>query len=352
MSKNKQVRKVLITINNPDEKGITHEVIKEHIGKLTSTVYYCMSDEIGEKGTPHTHVFIAFRSPVRWSTIQKQFPTAHIDTVLGTAAQTRDYVAKTGKWATSQKKETSVESTFEDFGALPEEQQGRRSDLDYLYQQIKDGASDYEILESNPKYLRHINLIDKARLAVAKEAATTEYRPVTITYIYGDHGVGKTRFVLENYDSLFRVTRYKNAFDNYARQTTIFLDSYYNGFPLGDLLQYTEGYATELDCRYCNKLSNWDSVVIASTKPITDQYKEDQFNDRDAWRAFLRRVTTIIHFLPNDEKVHYKVDDDYNIVPVGLDDTTPVFPGMYNTDTAGKQYQQSEVVAHKSNRKP
>ena len=324
-SKDSKHRKVLLTINNPADYGITHDTIKAGISNLHSTVYYCMADEVSTSGTPHIHLFLAFRSPTRWSTIQRQFKTAHLDVVVGTGEQVRAYVSKTGKWENSEKKETSVEGTFEEWGELPDERPGRRSDLDYLYQQIKDGASDYEILESNPKYLRHINLIDKARLAVAKEAATTEYRPVTVTYIYGDHNVGKTRFVLETYDSLFRVTRYKNAFDNYARQTTIFLDSYYNGFPLSDLLQYTEGYATELDCRYCNKLSNWDSVVIASTKPITDLHKDEQFSDPDAWKAFLRRLTDIIHFLPSGEKVHYKVDDDYNIVPVGLD-TAPDFP--------------------------
>lgn len=331
MIKQQQFRRVMITINNPLEKGLTREILKSKIQELKSTVYYAICDEIGAEGTPHCHIAIFFRSPVRWQTIQKKFEGGHIDILRGTPKEVRDYIMKEGKFALSEKKLTSVEGSFEEWGELPNNLQGKRSDLDFLYQQIKDGASDYEILEGNPQYLRHINLIDKARLAVAKEAATSEYRPVTVTYIYGNHGVGKTRFVLETYDSLFRVTRYKHAYDNYARQSTVFFDSYYNGFPLSDLLQYTEGYTTELDCRYCNKLSNWDTVVIASTKPITDQYKDEQYNDRDAWRTFLRRVTTIIHFLPSGEKVHYKVDDDYNIVPVDTDYTTPNFPGGNTT---------------------
>ena len=341
----------MITINNPLEKGFTREVIKSKIGELKSTVYYAISDEVGAEGTPHCHIALFFRSPVRWQTIQKKFEGGHIDVLKGTAQEVRDYIAKEGKFALSEKKKTSVSGSFEEWGEMPDDRQGKRSDLDFLYQQIKDGASDYEILESNPKYLRHINLIDKARLAVAKENATNDYNPCTIVYIHGEHGVGKTRFVLSTYDSLFRVTRFKHAFDNYASQTTVFLDSYYNGFPLGDLLQYTEGYTTELDCRYCNKFSNWNTVVIASTKPITDQYKDDQFNDRDAWRTFLRRVTTIIHFLPNGEKVYYKVDDDYNIVPVGDDHTTPDFPGLHKTGADGDTSSKSEVVAHKSNSK-
>lgn len=333
MSKDKQIRKVLLTLNHPADKGMTHDVIKERIGNLTSTVYYCMSDEIGEKGTPHTHVFIAFRSPVRWSTIQKQFPTAHIDTVLGTAAQTRDYVAKAGKWATSEKKETSVEGTFEECGTLPEEQQGRRSDLDYLYQQIKDGASDYEILEANPKYLRHINLLDKVRQAVAKENATQGFRNLSVYYLFGETGLGKTRYVMETYgyDGVYRVTDYKHPFDNYNGEHVIFFDEFASSFDIRSFLTYIDGYMLQLPCRYANKWALYDTVYIVSNSPLTDQYRDEQFNNPSVWRAFLRRLTCIVQFLPDNQRAYYKVDDNFDIVPVGLDDTTPDFPNGSST---------------------
>lgn len=355
MSKDKQIRKVLLTLNHPADKGMTHNVIKERIGNLTSTVYYCMSDEIGEKGTPHTHVFIAFRSPVRWSTIQKQFPTAHIDTVLGTAAQTRDYVAKAGKWATSEKKETSVEGTFEECGTLPEEQQGRRSDLDYLYQQIKSGCSNYEILENNASYLRLINHIDKVRETVTKEDVKNRFRSLNVVYAFGDSNLGKTKSVYDRhgYDAVYRVTNYngRGSFDGYAHQQVLCLDSYASGFPIRELLTYLDGYPLELPCRYANKWAAYDTVYILSTSPLSDQYRDEQFSDPAVWRAFLRRLTCIVQFLPDNQRAYYKVDDNFDIVPVGLNDTTPVFPTLNNADAEGNNTNVSEVVAHKSNSK-
>lgn len=173
-----QFRRVMITINNPLEKGLSREILKNKIKELTATVYYAISEEIGAEGTPHCHIILFFKSPVRWSTLRKKFEGGHIDPLRGSAREARDYVAKQGKWAASEKKLTSL--SFEEEGTLPEDCQGKRSDLDNLYQQIKDGLSDYAILENNPRFLRHINLIDKARQAIAKEEAKKKFRQLAI----------------------------------------------------------------------------------------------------------------------------------------------------------------------------
>ena len=44
-------RKWQLTINNPIEKGFTHDKIKEILSEFSSLVYWCMSDEVGESGT-------------------------------------------------------------------------------------------------------------------------------------------------------------------------------------------------------------------------------------------------------------------------------------------------------------
>ena len=68
-----------LTINNPRTEGFNHRKIKEILTLNFSTlVYFCLADEIAETGTPHTHIYVIFRSRVRWSTIKRHFPTAHI----------------------------------------------------------------------------------------------------------------------------------------------------------------------------------------------------------------------------------------------------------------------------------
>ena len=50
-----------ITCNNPIEKGITSDKIKETIELRWKTEYYCFCYETGEQGTYHVHIYIKFK---------------------------------------------------------------------------------------------------------------------------------------------------------------------------------------------------------------------------------------------------------------------------------------------------
>lgn len=94
----KQSRKYQLTINNPQDKSLDHDAIKKALEQFKSCVYWCMGDEIGlETQTPHTHIFIALKSPAKFSTVKKRFTDAHIETARGTVAENRAYVEKSGK---------------------------------------------------------------------------------------------------------------------------------------------------------------------------------------------------------------------------------------------------------------
>ena len=97
-----QSRKYNMTINNPLPKGLTHEQIKNLLLTLKSLAYYCMSDEIAN--SHHTHIYVYFSSPVRFTTLKKRFPQAHIEKAYGTSCENRDYVFKEGKWTHDAKK--------------------------------------------------------------------------------------------------------------------------------------------------------------------------------------------------------------------------------------------------------
>lgn len=45
-----QSRKWRLTINDPAEKGITHDVLRESLAKFTGMLYWCMCDEAGSEG--------------------------------------------------------------------------------------------------------------------------------------------------------------------------------------------------------------------------------------------------------------------------------------------------------------
>ena len=161
----KQGRKWQLTINNPQDKGLNHRTLRLILDDLRSLEYFCMADEIGlETHTPHTHLFIVCRSPVKFSRLKKLFPEAHIERARGTAAENRAYVEKSGKWADDPKSDTSVPGTFEEWGELPNEPgQGARSDIAQLYEMIADGMSNAEIMAQNPDLALHIGKMDKIR---------------------------------------------------------------------------------------------------------------------------------------------------------------------------------------------
>ena len=294
----KRSRKWLLTINNPADRGLLHGNLKDILKGMKSCVYWCMADEIGVEGTYHTHVFIACSNAVRASTLHSKFKGAHRDIAKGTCVENREYVTKTGKWANTDKAETSVNGTFEEWGEIPIERQGQRSDIDDLYQMIKDGMSDYEILEQSPNYLFHMEKIDRARKAIRQHQLKDIKRDVECVYIWGDTGTGKTRYVMDKYgySNVCRITDYKHPFDNYKGQDVIVFEEYRSNFSIGDFLNYTDIYPVELPCRYANNYAGYTKVYIISNVPLSEQYRHVQIESFESYRAFLRRIRQVRHY--------------------------------------------------------
>lgn len=295
-AKDPQGRKWLLTINNPAEKGLDHKAIQEILTQFPSLLYWCLADEKGE--TEHTHIFFALEHPTRFSTIKRRFPTAHIDRAEGTAAECRAYVQKSGKWAESDKAETSIPGTFEEWGELPIERQGERADLALLYGYIKDGLSNFEIMEQNPDYMLNLEKIERARQAVREQQYRETFRKLEVTYLWGPTGVGKTRSVMEkySYSGVYRVTDYAHPFDGYAGEDVLLLDEYGSNFKIRDLLNYLDGYPLTLPARYSNRVACYTKVYIISNICLSKQYTDIQWDSPATFAALLRRIHKVIHY--------------------------------------------------------
>ena len=295
MANDTQSRKWQLTINNPTEKGFTHERIRAELGCLKSVIYWCMADEIGENGTYHTHVYIQGKGAMRFSTIKKRFDSAHIEMAKGTALQNREYVAKSGKWEKDKKHETCVDGTFEEWGEMPVERQGARNDLADLHAMVKEGLSDYDILEQMPEAMLQLDKIQLTRQVIVQEKYKNSWRDLTCAYIYGDTGTGKTRSVMEKYgyENVFRVTDYFHPFDNYRGQDVIIFEEFRSGFRIADMLNYLDGYPLELPCRYVNKYACYTKVYIISNIPLSEQYRNQP---QESFNAFLRRINYVLHY--------------------------------------------------------
>lgn len=299
MDEKKQSRKWLLTINNPIEKGYTHEKLIEIMMQFKGVSYYCMSDEVGlESKTLHTHLFMYSPSGIRFSTVQNRIPHCHIDYCRGTAQQNKDYVFKEGKYAGTNKEDTRIDGTQYEYGTVPVERQGRRNDIIDLYDMISNGLSDFQILDISPDYMLNLNNIRQTRQVIRSEKFKNVFRNLTVTYIYGSTGGGKTRYVMEKYgfENVYRVTNYKHPFDGYMGQDVILFDEFRSSLPLADMLKYLDGYPVVLPCRFYDSFACFSKVYFTTNISLEKQYVSIQRDEIESYKAFLRRIHKVINW--------------------------------------------------------
>lgn len=290
--KRNRYRKYLVTINNPIEKGFNHEAIKSLCNDM-GALYFCMADEEGnETETFHTHVYMRFKNAVEWESIRKAFhESSHIDACKGTEQQNRDYIKKGGKWEDSEKSETRVEGSYEEYGEFKEESQGKRNDWSNAQRMVEDGCSNREIIDEYPHFIEKVNYLDKYRLMLKEEQYKYENRDIKVFYIWGDTGVGKTRYVYDTWQAIniFKVTNYdQHPFDGYEGQDILLLDEFRESFPLQYMLNLTDRYPLRLPRRYEDAQACFTKVYIVSNWSLESQYTYET-NQRDL-EAFRRRI--------------------------------------------------------------
>ena len=78
-----KARKYQLTFNNPVDHGFTHEVIRTTLASFPGIQYWCMCDEVGEQGTPHTHLYLYSPNAILFTTLQNRFMGAHIEMAKG-----------------------------------------------------------------------------------------------------------------------------------------------------------------------------------------------------------------------------------------------------------------------------
>lgn len=295
-------RKWQITINNPLAHGYTHEKIKEIVFS-NAFEYVCFCDEVGKESTPHTHIYIYFSNAVTFDVIKKRFPEAHIEIARGSSQQNRDYIRKEGIYADSEKKETNIIDSFEEYGDLPLDKSERGlKQSDEILQMIKAGCSNTEILDRFPSCYKSVNHIEQTRQSYLAEKFSSVRREIQVTYIYGKTRTGKTRYVMDRYgyEKVYKVNDYRNPFDRYDSQDVILFDEFRDSIQLTDMLQFLDCYPLQLPARYGNKTACFTKVYIISNHCLNEQFATIQKTHPDDWNAFISRIHKIYRFERNN----------------------------------------------------
>ena len=301
MSANPQSRKWMLTINNPKDCGLDHDGITALLS-LFCPDYFCLADEIATTGTFHTHIFIYAKSPIRFTTLKNRFPTAHIEKAFGSAKDNRDYIRKEGKWLDDTKAETSVEGSFYEFGTVPSEVEERDPKMYRLLQNVKDGLSTTEIIDEAPSFAFKSRDIDVLREAYLAEKYRIQNRALTVTYLFGVSGTGKTSGIFKKHPAseICRITDYngKNGirFDAYHGQDVLVFEEFNSQIPIEAMLNYLDIYPLMLPARYNDRTACYTKVYITSNRPLNEQYIDVRRYRTETWNAFLRRIHHVYEY--------------------------------------------------------
>lgn len=293
-----QSRKWALEINNPQDHEIDEEYIADNL-QPSNPRYFCHAREIATTGTPHIHIYVLFNGAVRFSTLRKRFPTAHITRVNGTSKDNRDYIRKEGRWEKTAKADTRVEGTFYEFGDLPTEAEEKAPAMYKLMEAIEDGKTIEEIIMENPSFGFKTREIATLQQEMKFKEFRNQIRKLKVYYVFGDTGTGKTRGILEENEGseVFRITSYEGSagvrFDAYHGEPVLVFEEFHSQIPIGMMLNLLDIYPVMLPARYYDRIACYTTVYITSNIALEEQYPDIQKTKPETWKAFLRRINFI-----------------------------------------------------------
>lgn len=165
---NTKARRFQLTLNEVSK----YPQLLEYLTSINSLKYLISCKEKAPTtGHEHIHIFICLSHPMKMSV--KKSCGAHIETCKGSIQQNIDYIRKDGK-------------ILDEIGEVPRERGGRHT------------VSELNTIE-NPEELdwTEYNTWKKIHDEKANDIKITDwYKPeVKVTYVWGDSGVGKSKYV-------------------------------------------------------------------------------------------------------------------------------------------------------------
>lgn len=181
---------------------------------------------------------------------------------------------------------------------MPQEHQEIKAEVADIYLSIKDGLTDTELMEMYPNEAYNVDKFERIRQRIKADENAKIRREVTVYYIWGRTGLGKTRHVIEKYgyENVYRITDYKNPFDGYKGEDVICFDEFNSSLNIQSMNNLLDCYPLTLPARYSNKQACYTKVYIIANIPLDKQYQTIQYEYFEIYRAFLRRITNVLHF--------------------------------------------------------
>ena len=197
---------------------------------------------------------------------------------------------------------------------------GERTDIQDIKDKVLNQGMTYNDLllaDDTGNVARYRLLIKDLELAKQRQLLKTrKWRNMTVNYLHGKTGIGKSRYVVDRYsaDELYRATDYSHLWDLYEGQPVLVLEEFTGQPSIESMLMWLDGYTVQLPARYENKISNYTTVWVLSNLDFQELYRDVPAEQR---AAFSRRFS---HFYTLDGS-HQLVEEDTRGYPLHLGET-------------------------------
>lgn len=231
----------------------------------------------------HIQGYCELYSPRRVAGFKKLFGdnSMHVEKRLGTRDEARDYCMK---------EDTRIEGPFE-LGEWKTGGQGKRTDLMTVADSI-DEKGLYKTIDEHPDmYIKFHNGMEKLALFKSEKRNWK----MEVIYICGEPGIGKTRWVYDNYefDDIYEKP-YGKWWDGYQGEPVTLLDDFDGSwFCWSELMKLLDRYPHKVEVKGGYREFISKTIIITSNRP----YKEWYTSKRQDIFALERRFTKSIKIL-------------------------------------------------------
>lgn len=240
----------------------------------SSVGYVAYGQEVGENGTPHLQGYLELLIKQRLGGV-KQLPgfgRAHLELRKGTQKEALDYTKKDG--------------IFFEWGVLFATKQGSRSDLEEVKSLLDSGGSIADVAAQHfGSYIRY-----RKSFSAYSDLRPESQRDVSVYILWGEPGVGKTRYVFDRYpDVWISSDPTLQWFDGYEGESTVLLDDFRGECSPSFLLRLLDRYPLRVPIK--GGFRHWRATKIFITS-----------NDPAPWALaniaapLARRVKKTVHF--------------------------------------------------------
>ena len=261
------------TINNPD-----HLLDSPTRPSWAGASYVVYQQEKGEDGTVHYQGYVEFTARKRLTALKKVNPRAHWEARKGSQTDAINYC----------KKEDTRQAGPWEIGAPAETQQGKRTDLDAIGQQIIAGTSLREIAMEHPgAYMQYGKGMRDLQAQIAESYNHDGTRG---EWYWGEPGTGKSRKAREENPDAYIKSQNK-WFDGYGGEKVIILDDLDTNALGHHLKIWADRYACPGEVKGSTVNLVHEKIIITSNYSIDDLWPEDE-QMRDA----IKRRFKVTHF--------------------------------------------------------